>query len=130
MSYSFCDPVDCSPQVPLSKRFHRQEYCSGWPFPSPGDRPHPRIEPVSPTLADGFFTTESPCAQLLSHVQLIATLWAVARQVPLSVGFSRQEYWSGLPFLFPGDLPHPGIKPTLPTLADGFFTSSTTWEAH
>ena len=51
-----------------------------------------------------------------------ATLWTVARQAPLSMGFSRQEYWSGLPFLLPGDLPHPGIKPTSPALADGFFT--------
>ena len=40
-----------------------------------------------------------------------ANLWTVARQAPLSVGFSRQEYWSGLPFLSPGDLPDPGIEP-------------------
>ena len=46
--------------------------------------------------------------------------------------FSRQEYWSGLPFLSPGDLPDPGIEPTSltsPVLADSFFTTSTTWEA-
>ena len=85
---------------------------------------------MSPALADGFFTPESPCAQLLSHAQLIAPLWAVVLQVPLSMGFSRQEYWSSLPFLSPGDLPHPGIKPTFPALADGFFTSNTTWEVH
>ena len=47
----------------------------------------------------------------LSHVQLFATPWAVACQAPLSVGFSRQEYWSGFPFPSPGDLPNPGIKP-------------------
>ena len=67
-----------------------------------------------------------------SHVQLFATLWTVARQTPLSMGFSRQEYWSGLPFLPPGDLPNPGIEPmslTTPVLATRFFTSSTTWEA-
>ena len=46
-----------------------------------------------------------------SHVQLFATLWSVTRQVPLSMGFSRQEYWSGLLFPPPGNLPHPGIKP-------------------
>ena len=46
-----------------------------------------------------------------SHVQLFATLWTVARQAPLSMGFSRQEYWSGLPFPFPGDLLDPGIEP-------------------
>ena len=45
----------------------------------------------------------------------------LAHQVPLSVGFSRQEYWSGLPFPSPGDLPHPGIKPESPALAGRFF---------
>ena len=57
------------------------------------------------------------CCAVLSHfsyVQLFATLWAVAHQAPLSMGFSRQEYWSGLPFLPPGDLPEPGIKPVSP----------------
>ena len=49
-----------------------------------------------------------------SHVQLFATLWTVAHQAPLSMGFCRQEYWSGLPFHSPGDLPDPGIKPTPP----------------
>ena len=46
-----------------------------------------------------------------SRVQLFATPWTVACQAPLSMGFSRQEYWSGLPFPSPGDLPDPGIKP-------------------
>ena len=59
-------------------------------------------------------------------VQLFATLWTVASQTPLSMGFSRQEYWSGLPCPPPGDLPDPGIKPAL---AGGFFTTSATWEA-
>ena len=52
----------------------------------------------------------------LSHVQLFATLWTVACQASLSMGFSRQEYWSGLPFPSPGDLPNPGIEPGSPTL--------------
>ena len=51
-----------------------------------------------------------------SHVQLYATLWTVARQAPLSMGFSRQEYWSGLPCPPPGDLPSPGIEPRSPAL--------------
>ena len=54
------------------------------------------------------------CARALScfrHVQLSATLWTIAHQAPLSVGFSRQEYWSGLPFPLPGDLSDPGIEP-------------------
>ena len=50
----------------------------------------------------------------LSHVQLFETLWAVAYQAPLSIGFSRKEYWSGLPCPPPGDLPDPGIKPVSP----------------
>ena len=52
----------------------------------------------------------------LSRVRFFATPWTVAYQAPLSMGFSRQEYWSGLPFPSPGDLPDPGIKPGSPTL--------------
>ena len=52
----------------------------------------------------------------LSCVRLFATQWIVAYQTPPSMGFSRQEYWSGLPFLPPGDLPSPGIKPRSPEL--------------
>ena len=60
-------------------------------------------------------------------IQLFVTLWTVARQSPLSMGFSRQEYWGGLPCPPPGDLPDPGIKPmslTSPALACGFFLTS------
>ena len=52
----------------------------------------------------------------LSRDQLFATPWTVAYQDPQSMGFSRQEYWSGLPFPSPGDLPNPGIEPGSPTL--------------
>ena len=65
-----------------------------------------------------------------SRVWLCATLWTVAHQAPLSMEFSGQEYWSGLPFPSPGDLRDPGIEPvslTSPALADGFFTTSATW---
>jgi len=54
------------------------------------------------------------CVQSLSHVQLFATPWTVALQAPLSMEFSRQEYWSGLPFPPPGDLPNPGIESASP----------------
>ena len=59
-----------------------------------------------------------------SHVQLFATLWTVALQAPLSMGFSRQEYWSGLPCPPPEDLPDPGIKPSpvSPALQEDSFT--------
>ena len=63
-----------------------------------------------------------------SHARLFATPWAVARQTPLSMGFSREEYWSGLPCPPPGDLPDPGIELGSPSLADGFLTTSATWE--
>ena len=72
------------------------------------------------------------CVCVLRGVQLFETPWAVACQAPLSSGFSRQEYWSGLPFPAPGDLPDPGIKPTFlasPALAGGFFTTLPRWEA-
>ena len=68
-----------------------------------------------------------------SHVQLSATLWTVARQAPPSMGFSRQEYWNGLPCPPPWYLPDPGIGPvslTSPALAGGFFTTNTTREVH
>ena len=66
---------------------------------------------------------------MLSHfscVRLFATLWTVAHQAPLSMGFSRQEYWWGLPVPSPGNLLNPGIKPVSPvspTVAGGFFTA-------
>ena len=53
----------------------------------------------------------------------LATPWTVAHQAPLSMGFSKKEYWSGLPFPPPEDLPNPGIKPMSPALAGGFFTT-------
>ena len=63
------------------------------------------------------------CVLSLSLIQLFATPWAVACQVPLSIGFPRPEYWSGLPFASPGDLPNPGIKPASPVLAGRFLTT-------
>ena len=66
-----------------------------------------------------------------SPVQLLGTPWTVARQAPLSMGFSRQEDWSGLPRPRPGHLPDPGMEPACllcPALAGGLFTTSTTWQ--
>ena len=71
--------------------------------------------------------------KLLSYVQLFVTPQTVACQVPLSMGFSRQEYWSGLPLPPPEDLPNPGTEPKLnhmsPALAGGFFNTGAPWEA-
>ena len=75
-------------------------------------------------------------AWMLSHfsrIGLSVTPWTVACQAPLSMGFSRHEYWRGLSFPSPGDLPDPGIKPASPispVLAGRFFTTSATREAH
>ena len=62
-------------------------------------------------------------AKSLSRVRLFATPWTVAYQAPASMGFSRQEYWSGLPFPSPGALPNPGIEPGSPTLEADTLTS-------
>ena len=74
----------------------------------------------------------APVLSRFSRVQLFVMLWTVAHQAPLSMGFSRQEYWSGLPYPLPGNLPDAGIKPVSlasPAWAGGFFSTSTTWEA-
>ena len=70
------------------------------------------------------------CAKLLQLCGLFETLWTVACQAALSMGFSRQEHWSGLSFLPPGFLPDPGIKPVSlsSALAGRFFISVDTWE--
>ena len=90
--------------------------------------------PLSPW--DSLFpltSTPSDCMQNhFSHIWLFATLWTIALQAPLSMRFSRQEFWNGCPCPSPGDLPNPGIEPmslVSPALAGGFFTTSTTWEA-
>ena len=61
--------------------------------------------------------------KLFSHVQLFVTPWTVTYQAPWSMGFSRQEYWSGLPFPSPGDLPNPGIERGSPALQAGALLS-------
>ena len=67
------------------------------------------------------------CVSVLCHVRFFAALWTVTRQALLTMKFSRHEYWSGLPFPSPVDLPNPGIEPTslmFPALAGGLFTTS------
>ena len=76
------------------------------------------VSPSATLLCYGLTVSQH---QLLSRVRLFVTPWTAARQAPLSMEFSRQEYWSGLPFPSPGDLPHKGIEPTSPALAGGFF---------
>ena len=88
-------------------------------------------DPLHCIQMEGPLTRNGACSPLSctcvhSHVWLFATPETVARQAPLSMGFSRQEYWSGLPFTSPGDLSNPGIEPASlvsPALAGRFFTS-------
>ena len=113
-------------QAPLSVGFPRQEHWSGLQFPSPRDLPDPGIEPPSPASAGRFFTAEPPgkpltmCESESEVAQSCPTLCnpmdSGPHQAPLFMGFSRQEYWSGLPFLSPGDLPNPGMEPRSPAL--------------
>ena len=90
--------------------------------------------PMQPTW--GMSKTPRPFMRVywvcFSPVWLLATQWTVAHQAPLSVGFSRQEYWSGLPCPSPGNLPNPGIKSASLmscALASRFFNTSATWQA-
>ena len=84
---------------------------------------------VSLGVTAGYCASVGPVTWVLSRfscVRLCATPWTAACQAPLSMGFSRQGYWSGMPFPPPGDLPDPGIKPVSlrsPVLAGGFFTT-------
>ena len=71
-----------------------------------------RLKPI----LDFFLQKKWSEVKSLSHVWLFVIPWTVAYQAPPSLGFSRQEYWSGLPFPSPGDLPNPGIKPGSPVL--------------
>jgi len=73
------------------------------------------------------------CAQLLNCIQLFATPWTLARQVPLSMGFPRQEYGGGLPFPSPEDLPIPGMEPespASPALTSVFYTNEPPKKSH
>ena len=78
---------------------------------------NPRCHVMSSTnISVSVFYNRKVKVKSLSRVRLFATPWTVAHQTPLSMGFSRQESWSALPFLSPGDLPDPGIEPGSPTL--------------
>ena len=103
--------------------FSRQEYWSGLPCPSPEDLPDQGIKPRFLALQMDSFPAEPPGKPflkyevlLLSFVRLFASPWTVACQAPLSMEFSRQEYWSGLPCPSPEDLPDPGSEPWSPAL--------------
>ena len=120
---TLCDPMDCSSQAPVHGILQARLSCHALLqgiFPTQGLNLHllcllhwqvgslPLAPPGKPSM-------RASEVKSLSCVQLFATPWTVAYQVSLSTEFSRQEYWSGLPFPFPGDLPDPGIEPESPT---------------
>ena len=115
---TLCDPMDCTPA---------------------GSSVHGTSQAGMLEWVAIFFSRSPSCVwtklcvlSCFSHIQLCSTLRTVACQSPQSMGFSRQESWSGLPCPPPGNLPDPGIKPeslTTPALACEFFTTSGTWEA-
>ena len=118
-------PVAC--QALLSMGFSRQEYWSELPFPSPGDLLEPGIETLSPALqVDSLLLSRNSYTKWKVKVKSCPTLcdpWTVAHQAPQSMGFSRQEYWSRLLFLSPGNLPDPGIELRSPAFQADALTS-------
>ena len=117
--------------------FSRQEYWSGLPFPSWGYLPNPGVKPRSPALQVDSLPSEpsgKPTCEYIASCESsqnkrfmcvlsyfccvwpFVALWTVACQAPLSMGFFRQESWSGLSCCSPGDLLDPGIEPTSPAL--------------
>ena len=124
MSNPFVTTCTRACQAPLSMGFPRQEYWNGLSFYSPGDFPNQGSNPcLLHWLEDSLPVSHLGCPyemmhacilKSLSHVQILATLWTVAHWAPLSMGFSRQEYWSGLPCPPPGYLLDAGIEPISP----------------
>ena len=91
-----------------------------------------QIKMASPFRSDGKLVSRvCVCVCVFSRVQLFVTTWTVAHQAPLSMGFSRQEHWSGLPCPPPRDLPDPGLEsvsPSSPAMAGRLFTTRATWQ--
>ena len=90
-----------------------------WDLPFPFSRPLSQVTIL--LLATLWFIL--PLTHVLIMSNSSVTPWTVAQQTPLTMGFPRQEYWSRLTFLYPGDFPNPGIEPTSPALTGGFFTT-------
>ena len=127
---TLCDPMDCSPPGPSGHGISQARMLEWIAISFSRGSSWLRDQTCISCIAGEFFTTEPPGkpttvylklkikvkVKLLSHVWLFVTPWTVAYQAPPSMGFSRQEYWSGLPFPSPRDLPDPGIKPRSPAL--------------
>ena len=125
-----CGPVCCHNNWLLIARRH-DIYLWTPSFASKGDLRIPSLWPGLPArhwlLFHVWFGSLHTCLLSLQLCSTVGTLWMVAHQAPPFIRFSRQEYWSGLPFPSPGDLPDPGIEPTspvFPALAGRFFTTA------
>ena len=103
------------PLAPTGKPFHTFTLSQIVPFTSFSTIINSVLRIICMTI-HSFFTRKMKWSEVksLSRVQLFVIPWTVAHQAPPSMGFSRQEYWSGLPFSYPGDLPNPGIEPRSP----------------
>ena len=134
---TLCDPMDCSPAdssvhgVLQTRILESVAMSSSRGSSQPRDRTNVSLSllhwqarslPLEPPGIPPF--NEFCSVQSLSHVQVFVTPWTIAHQSPLSMGFSRQEYWSGFPFPTPGDLSKPGMKPASPVLAGKFLPLS------
>ena len=132
----FCPSIHRSPLLSLQTKgtihFYSVSQQSVKNSSLPKQRESSRIQPLLKACVCVCVCVRVCTLSCFSRVQLCATLWTIPRQAPLSMGFSRQDYWSGLPCLPPGDLPNLGTEPRAlksPALTGGFFTTSSTWEA-
>ena len=107
----------------LPEEFHGQRSLAGY-----SQWGHKELDMTAATEQAQTAPQNRMCVHAQS-LQSCPTSWTVAHQAPLSMGFSRQEYWSGLPCLPPDDLPDPRIQMGSHALAGRFFTTSATWEA-
>ena len=128
ISSSFVPFSSCSQSLPVSESFPVSQLFT-WGGQSIGVSASASVLPMytqnwSPLGWTGWISLQSKVkVKSLSCVRLFATLWTITYQAPPSMGFSRQEYWSGLPFPSPGDLPDPGIEPRSPALQANALTS-------
>ena len=123
---TLCDPMDCSLPGSSVHGVFQAIVLESIAISFSRGSSQPRDWGRQPNYSQ--YMSEETClpACVLSHVRLFVTPWTLAHQAPLSMEFSRQEYWSGLLNPPPGDLPGPGIKATCPVslaLAGGFFTT-------
>ena len=126
------DPMDCSPLGSSVHGIFQARILEWVAFSPSGDLSDPGIKPGSPALQGDSLPPESrekPLNDVIAAYSDTSSSWSVAHQAPLSVEFSRQEYWSGSSFPAPGNLPHPGIEPHVSCIGRQVLYHCVTWEA-